>query len=254
MPFLREGIAPGDPPARPAVTAVRPRPGLTLTNVILHDPGGDVRHRGRRSAASVSLVNGPTHRCARPTRCESRIRARHRERPDHRDRRRRGVAALHIDLPARKPDPPRDERLRAVGLRQHRGAGGRARLDTSPSSWSAVCSRRPRASSSGSPTSPASAHQARSSRSSAPSSATPGDGASSPSTRRGIRNVLVLIVINAFFAFGISTIDWRAHVGGFVAGVVARPRGRWVQGSRALAGACSSGACPSCSPLRRSAS
>lgn len=34
-----------------------------------------------------------------------------------------------------------------------------------------------------------------------------------------IRNVLVLIVINAFIAFGISTIDWRAHVGGFIAGV-----------------------------------
>ena len=35
-----------------------------------------------------------------------------------------------------------------------------------------------------------------------------------------IRNVVVLIVINAVFAFQIRTIDWRAHVGGFVAGVV----------------------------------
>ncbi|MEP6759634.1 MAG: rhomboid family intramembrane serine protease [Actinomycetota bacterium] len=35
-----------------------------------------------------------------------------------------------------------------------------------------------------------------------------------------IRNVVVLIVINAVFAFGISSIDWRAHVGGFIAGVV----------------------------------
>jgi len=35
-----------------------------------------------------------------------------------------------------------------------------------------------------------------------------------------IRNVVVLIVINAVFAFQVSTIDWRAHAGGFVAGVV----------------------------------
>jgi membrane associated rhomboid family serine protease len=35
-----------------------------------------------------------------------------------------------------------------------------------------------------------------------------------------IRNVVVLIVINALFAFQISSIDWRAHAGGFVAGVV----------------------------------
>jgi len=35
-----------------------------------------------------------------------------------------------------------------------------------------------------------------------------------------IRNVAVLIVINAVFAFQIRAIDWRAHVGGFVAGVV----------------------------------
>lgn len=35
-----------------------------------------------------------------------------------------------------------------------------------------------------------------------------------------IRNVLVLIVVNAIFAFQIRAIDWRAHVGGFVAGVV----------------------------------
>jgi membrane associated rhomboid family serine protease len=35
-----------------------------------------------------------------------------------------------------------------------------------------------------------------------------------------IRNVIVLIVINAIFAFQIRAIDWRAHVGGFVAGVV----------------------------------
>ena len=35
-----------------------------------------------------------------------------------------------------------------------------------------------------------------------------------------IRNVLVLIVINAFVAIGISSIDWRAHVGGFIAGLV----------------------------------
>ena len=31
---------------------------------------------------------------------------------------------------------------------------------------------------------------------------------------------MVLIVINAVFAFQISSIDWRAHAGGFVAGVV----------------------------------
>ena len=35
-----------------------------------------------------------------------------------------------------------------------------------------------------------------------------------------IRNVIVLIVINAFVAFGMRAIDWRAHVGGFIAGVV----------------------------------
>jgi len=35
-----------------------------------------------------------------------------------------------------------------------------------------------------------------------------------------IRNVVVLIVINAVFAFQISSIDWHAHVGGFIAGVV----------------------------------
>jgi membrane associated rhomboid family serine protease len=35
-----------------------------------------------------------------------------------------------------------------------------------------------------------------------------------------IRNVVVLIVINALFAFQISSIDWHAHAGGFVAGVV----------------------------------
>jgi len=35
-----------------------------------------------------------------------------------------------------------------------------------------------------------------------------------------IRNVAVLIVINAVFAFQLSSIDWRAHAGGFVAGVV----------------------------------
>jgi membrane associated rhomboid family serine protease len=29
-----------------------------------------------------------------------------------------------------------------------------------------------------------------------------------------------LIVINAVFAFQISSIDWHAHVGGFIAGVV----------------------------------
>ena len=32
--------------------------------------------------------------------------------------------------------------------------------------------------------------------------------------------MLVLIVVNAIFAFQIRAIDWRAHVGGFVAGVV----------------------------------
>jgi len=35
-----------------------------------------------------------------------------------------------------------------------------------------------------------------------------------------IRNVAVLIMINAVFAFQIRTIDWRAHLGGFVAGLV----------------------------------
>lgn len=35
-----------------------------------------------------------------------------------------------------------------------------------------------------------------------------------------IRNVVVLIVINALFAFQVRSIDWRAHAGGFVAGVI----------------------------------
>ncbi len=35
-----------------------------------------------------------------------------------------------------------------------------------------------------------------------------------------IRNVLMLIVINAIFAFQLRGIDWRAHAGGFVAGLV----------------------------------
>jgi membrane associated rhomboid family serine protease len=35
-----------------------------------------------------------------------------------------------------------------------------------------------------------------------------------------IRNVMVLILLNAFFAFSVPTIDWRAHAGGLVAGAV----------------------------------
>ena len=122
VPRLRPREPPGDPPAR----AERDGSAGTRAHADQHhpaDPGGDVRARGRPERRRLA-VRRPERQRPRQARRERRLRVHPVGGPD-RDRRRRAVAAVHGDLPAREPDPHRDERVRPVGVRQHRRAGAR---------------------------------------------------------------------------------------------------------------------------------
>ena len=240
---------------RPAqqVTAVAPGRGLTLTNVLLLILRRDLRDRGRgrRRRPRWSADRTPACSCGWARASAMRARA---------SGRLIGIGAgehwrlVTADLPAREPDPPRDERLRAVGLRQHRGSRSSARPATSPSSRSAGLFASAASFVFGVPT-------------------VPGVGASGAifamlgaffgyAWRRRelafyaarIRNVAVLIVINAVFAFQLQ-LDRLARARGRVRRRRrARAGGRRVQGARALLRDVHRGVRRRCSRSRRSGS
>ena len=133
---------------------------------------------------------------------------------------RRLVAADHLRVPARQPDPHRLQHARPLVAGRARRAGARPRAATSASTSSPGSPERPARWSRTRTRSP-SAPRARSSACSAPALILEWQATGSLAG-----NYLMLIVINLAISFAVPGISVGGHIGGLVGGIVARSRSR----------------------------